>query len=50
MINSFVNGYYTHWFSAGIAELADIARRWQAAEPDNERCALLPVQAAFALR
>lgn len=28
-----------HWFSAeqwGMAELADIARRWQAAEPDNE--------------
>lgn len=28
-----------HWFSAqqwGVAELVDIARRWQAAEPDNE--------------
>lgn len=28
-----------HWFSAeqwGMAELVDIARRWQAAEPDNE--------------
>ncbi|EBL3898860.1 J domain-containing protein [Salmonella enterica subsp. enterica serovar Enteritidis] len=28
-----------HWFSAeqwGMAELLDIARRWQAAEPDNE--------------
>ncbi len=28
-----------HWFSAeqwGMAELADIARRWQAAEPDDE--------------